>query len=646
MRIKSVRIENFRTFKDQTVQFDDYTCLVGPNGAGKSTVLCALNIFFRENTGSSTDLLNLQDEDFHNLDSAQPVIITVAFDQLSQEAQKDFSDYCRQNELIISAVATFDPNSKCASVKQYGQRKGIPQFKSFFEAEKGKSTVEQLKQIYTELQATHPDLPPPGTKARMIEALRTYEENHPELSEPIRSEDQFYGFSKGANRLSRYVQWVFVPAVKDASTEQGEAKDTALGQLLARTVRNRIDFGEQLGSIRAETRTRYQEMLDQHQNTLERLSHSLKSRLSQWAHPDAQLNVRWQQDPERSVRVDEPFAQITVGEGQFTGKLGRFGHGLQRAYLLALLQELSGGGNTDGPTLILAIEEPELYQHPPQCRHMAQVLQDLSTTNAQIVVTTHSPYFVSGRAFEKVRMVRKDGLSSTTTINQLSLEELGRKLAVARGNEPPRVTEGTLAKIHQALQPSLNEIFFAPFLVLTEGREDIAYIMTYLTMMDRADDIRRAGCHFVSTDGKSTMIVPFAIASHMDIPVFVIFDSDGHRPDKNGSREKHRKDNLSLLRLAGVETPDPFPSDNIWVPRVVMWKSEIAEVIAADFEPAAWNRHKEEGYTKFGQVEGLAKNPLFISEVLHSAWNEGLQSETLVKLCENILTFCGGRTSS
>lgn len=59
MKIASVRIQNFRSFLDETVEFDDYTCLVGPNGSGKSTVLTALNIFFRETENASTNLVEL-----------------------------------------------------------------------------------------------------------------------------------------------------------------------------------------------------------------------------------------------------------------------------------------------------------------------------------------------------------------------------------------------------------------------------------------------------------------------------------------------------------------------------------------------------------------------------------------------------------
>ena len=48
MKIDPVQIQNFRGFKNETIYFPGYVCLVGPNGAGKSTVLAALNIVFRQ----------------------------------------------------------------------------------------------------------------------------------------------------------------------------------------------------------------------------------------------------------------------------------------------------------------------------------------------------------------------------------------------------------------------------------------------------------------------------------------------------------------------------------------------------------------------------------------------------------------------
>ncbi len=59
MKLSSIRIENFHSFLDEVVYLDDYSCLVGSMGAGKSTVLAALNVFFRNASASSTNLLQL-----------------------------------------------------------------------------------------------------------------------------------------------------------------------------------------------------------------------------------------------------------------------------------------------------------------------------------------------------------------------------------------------------------------------------------------------------------------------------------------------------------------------------------------------------------------------------------------------------------
>ena len=153
--------------------------------------------------------------------------------------------------------------------------------------------------------------------------------------------------------------------------------------------------------------------------------------MTEWAHPKAFLQLQWSQDTDKSDRVEEPFARIIAGEGDFQGKLARFGHGLQRSYLLALLPELSGTDDPTGPRLILGCEEPELYQHPPQARHLAAVLQKLSRGNSQVIVSTHHPVFVSGEGFENVRMVRHDAPKSARTSPSCAMR-------MSRNTLPPR----------------------------------------------------------------------------------------------------------------------------------------------------------------------------------------------------------------
>ena len=180
MRIDSVRIENFRSFEDATVPFNNYACLVGPNGVGKSTVLTALNVFFREFENTPTDLSQLEQEDFHFRNTAVPIRITVTFADLSEEAQDDFSDYVRQGKLVVTADATFNGANGKAQVKQYGQRLGMTALRPFFEASDGGKRVPELRALYNGLRETYTGLPAPGTKEAMVTALREFEAARPD----------------------------------------------------------------------------------------------------------------------------------------------------------------------------------------------------------------------------------------------------------------------------------------------------------------------------------------------------------------------------------------------------------------------------------------------------------------------------------
>ncbi len=636
MKIKSVRIQNFRSFKDETIEIGDYTCFIGPNGAGKSNVLCALNVFFRESEGYATDLTMLEEQDFHHKNTEEPVVITVVFTGLSKEAQSDFADYYRQGQLVVSATAVYDKGIRKAEVRQYGQRLGAEAFKPFFRAFGDGAKVADLKILYEKVREEFATLPPPGTKDAMVQALRKYEAENPGKLVLIPSEDQFYGISKGVNRLEKYLQWVHVPAVKRATDEQMEGRDTALGKLLARTVRAKVNFSERIKKLREDAQKEYQNLLDENQGALNEISVSLTKRLANWSHPQAMLKLQWQQDPDKSVRLDEPWAHIVASEGAFEGELSRFGHGFQRSYLLALLQELSGTDDSTGPRLILSCEEPELYQHPPQARHLCNVLRKLSLANSQVLLCTHSPYFVSGESFNDVRLFRLYEKRSQAT--WVTHEDVAKRVAEATGGKPSEA-KGALAKLHQSLQPSLSEMFFTSRLVLVEGLEDVAYITTYLHLLDLWDEYRRCGCHMVPAGPKSAMVQTIAVADALKIPTFVVFDSDNDKPDKNGSRAKHEKDNKAILKLCKEKNDNPFPPTTVWANSVVMWNTEIGSVVESDIGQDFWKGYCEKAEKMYGQVGNLQKNMLYIGTVLSLAWDEGKKSPSLEKLCRELLRF-------
>ncbi len=645
MKIESVSIKNFRSFRDETVHFGDYTCLVGANGAGKSTVMHALNLFFREASDTPTDLTNLTEQDFHNGNFKEPIEIIVTFTGLSEKAKEDLKAYYRQDRVVIAAIATWDTDQRMAAIEQKGERLVMKRFAPFFEAEKQGALVPELRQVYDEIRKTVTDLPGPATKltkGAMVETLRLYEEGHPDLCTQERSGDHFYGFTKGGNKLAPYVQWVYVPAVKDATHEQVEGRNTAFGRLLQRTVRGKIDYTARLDKLRQDAEAGYEKILAENQIDLNSLGKALDARLKELAHPEASLSLEWWNEQGKSVQINDPLARVVAGEFEFRGELGRLGHGFQRSFLLALLQELAGCDDPNGPRLILGCEEPELYQHPPQARHLSEVLRQLSTTNAQVMISTHSPLFIRGEHVEEIRMIRRKPGEKRSTITSATAKQIEDKIASAKGM-PPRKVEGLLAKIHQTLQPAVNEMFFSPRLVLVEGLEDRAYLTTWLHIAGLWEEYRRGHLHIVAVDGKSKLIEAIAIADAFGIPTFVVFDSDGHEP-KEDRRNWHKADNAAILALLGLPGIDPLPKDHYWGDRVVMWSSEIGEVVKAEVGPAEWMRCQTKADALHGQPGNLHKNALHVASSLTFAHEDKKFPQSLHKVCDKILTFANGTT--
>lgn len=637
MKIKCIRIENFRSFRDETISLNKYSCFVGPNGAGKSTVLAALNVFFREQAGSATDVSKLTDEDYFCKHTADPIRITVTFDDLSQAAQEGLSAYARQGELVVSAESVFEETSGAGMVKHYGQRFVMEDFRQFFEAEKAKAGAADLTAIYDRLKVTYQDLPPARSKDDKKAALQAYEADHPELCELARSEDNFYGINS-TGRLANYIQWVYVPAVKDAGEEGQEGRNTALGKLIARTVRTRTNFDQDLEALKQDTLTRYRELLDRNQAGLTEISEALQRRLESWAHPNVRLGMEWMSDPNKSVSLQPPVAGIKTGEGDFLGNLSRMGHGLQRSYLLALLQELACSEAENAPTLILGCEEPELYQHPPQARHLAEVFCELSDGNNQILVTTHSPLFVNGEGFENMRLVRRPaGSRVSSTVGALTFPNLCTRVRDATGEDQLRRIEGLVAKIHQALQPGIAEMFFARIPVLVEGLEEVAYLTTELHLSNLWSEFRRLGCHIIPANGKDKLVQPLAIAVELGLPVFVVFDADGDTA-RQDHRTRHERDNQALLNLLNAAHP-PFPTGNIFGSNYAIWETNLTKTVREDFPEAEYSRITEAARLNYAQEGGLDKNHLFIAEWVSSAKNAGLSSANLTTLCQSILQF-------
>lgn len=649
MKITKLKIENFRSYRDQEINLSNYNCFIGANSSGKSTVINALNLFFRENNNSQTNLIKLSEDDFHHKNTNLPIKITVTFGDLSVKAKEDLAAYVRQNELTITAEATYDPDTGYASVKQYGQRKVISAFAPWFDSQKSGEKVPELIRIYNSIK-TEPqyrNLADIKTKGGMESALRDFEEANPQLCSYVASEDLFYGASKGSNRLAPHIQWVFIPATKDISKEAEESKSSALGILLERTVRSQVKFDQDLAKIYNDAKIAYNAMLATQQSVLSAVSASIEKRLKVWSKPDIQAQVKWHYEEQKTIKVEDPVAQVMISDNGYEGELARFGHGMQRSYIFALLQELVNIDDANSPKLLMAIEEPELYQHPPQVRYLAETLFKLAEDSAQILLCSHSPYFVPSNDISSLRMVREIGNPSESIISQVTYEDLAKELNKIESK--PTNPSALVAKVSPTLSPELNEMFFSQKIVFVEGVEDVSILTTYMHLMDVYSEFRRQGGHIIPVHGKSEMLRPLCIAKLLNIPTFVLIDGDTDKqalydaiknnPEEtkkadflNGEIIKHKNDNSSILKLCGQSETLKWPTDeHVFLPNITIWKTNITDTLQQELGDK-WKGHRDAATAHYGQAKGLLKNPLAVSYALELAWCDGQKSESLMKM--------------
>ena len=223
----------------------------------------------------------------------------------------------------------------------------------------------------------------------------------------------------------------------------------------------------------------------------------------------------------------------------------------------------AGEKTKDSHSIIIAIEEPELYQHPTKQRHFSSVLRELAkldahagTSAVQLLICSHSPHFLATDRFEEVRVVHRhqnpEEGTSISEVRQVSYEEVVDRLkSVLLDPAKGLDVEGLKVRLH-TLTPTVSEGFFATKVVIVEGASDEAAIRAGVELVGKS--LEAEGVSLVSVGGKGNIDKPMIIFNLLGIRTFCIFDSDS---DKSQNDQKGAL-NIQLQKLCGCEEPIEF----------------------------------------------------------------------------------------
>lgn len=620
MRIAAVTIRNYRSLKDVTLQVDDYGAFIGANGAGKSSVLYALDWFFNGTPLTEIDVHGCKEGGV--LEPGATVEVDVTFTDLTDTDRARLQQYGRGDRAVIRRTWYADSN-KTKTVGNSRQGPGFAEVRADQLIGPRRQGYKALREKFTEL----PAFEGAASKDAILSALDEWEANPNNASKLVEISDadasQMMGWN-GANRLRECVRFVLIPAATSIAGEVGTAsRGTALTELVgtfmtAASARAQAAWLQKHASAVAELSGEIRKSIEGATGVQ---AGRINARLASLI-PNASVTLT-PTVPEFTPKLD-PSITTTVTVAGVTNDVSLQGHGVQRAVMISMFQVMvpdedltrktheAQEGEDDAaaqarleeslaglPSLIVAIEEPEIYQHPVRARSFARTLLELSTqSGVQVLLATHSPYFIQPEQFGALhRFTYTEGETSVAKASVASV-------AASSGLASDKVEKAIVAGV----PTEFSEGFFADAVVLVEGPTDRIVVEAVATKLGQ--DMDRLGVTVLSVEGKSGLRVARAILKALGIPTYVLADGDfgtSVRKTYTGKTEeqisaaraeahgKHKAETDRLIAaLPSTSTathgtvPYSFGDQSVVCRDFTVWKDDIEEELGtwASFESA------------------------------------------------------------
>lgn len=387
---------------------------------------------------------------------------------------------------------------------------------------------------------------------------------------------------------------------------------------------------------------------------LTKFAEMLSSTLSRY-YDGTSVEMNWR--PAQALNIHFPAADMRLNDDGFITSVDRTGHGLQRALIMTLLQHLAVAGRQDGiptapeespaepaltPSLILAIEEPELYQHPTKQRHMAAVLEQLGagtipgvSNSVQVFFTTHSPHFISVARFEEVRLVRRwrdtEGGERICKISGTGLADIVADLSAAWPSRSLTI-EGLKPKLH-VIDNAVCDGFFACVVVLVEGVSDKAALEA--AAFRRGIDFAAQEIAIIPVHGKSVLDKVAIIFRRLGIPVFAMWDCD------KGGKDPGVNINKALLRIFNVPESKLVEYGSQFDRDFLCFEHTLEHNLKLELTEKLWDEVLTALRDEYGvqNRDDAQKVPQIMMELLNRAAAHGYSSATLNAVIDSILAL-------
>jgi putative ATP-dependent endonuclease of the OLD family len=491
MKAIKIHVHNFRTFQDDDISLTPYSLLLGINNCGKSNLIDAIRVFYEKD--------------------------------LKYDESRDFPKYpTTDNESWIEIE--FQPTQEeIANLKtEYKSPEGTFRVRKYLQSSEKDDDGKQKSGVYAYVDGQL-------------------------------SNTRFYGVKNVS--LGKLGDIIYIPAVSRLDEQTKLSGPSALRDLINSVLKKIIDtspayvglksaFDEFNGNIKGEsTESGY---------SLESIEREITEEIDNWGTSfEFFINPVAPDDLVKSL-IGHRIQDKALGLSQSSTC---YGQGFQRHLVFTLIKLSAkytasvkpGSGKEFSPQLTwLLFEEPEAFLHPSQIDALDVNLRTIGKIEGnQVLITTHSPEFVSKNIEDVPSLVRLCRNDVTTTVGQISSTKLAEifsdnQQAVQQWLANPKISKNTsqqdltmeMESIKYALwlDPKRSCAFFANKVLLVEGPTEVALI-SYLMGLGQISS-HTDGVFVLDAMGKYNIHRFMNLFGEMHIPHAVLYDYDnGNHPE-------------------------------------------------------------------------------------------------------------------
>lgn len=523
MKIRSLKIHNWRSIKEVNIEFEDLMIFIGQNNHGKSNILSAILFFFGE--------LKLNPLDFHIHETE--LFVEITFENLNDSEKQLFREYLDKDHGL--------------EVRKSADHQGFISYRAWVERPQEAWLKETNWAFYAKRENVQGlpialYLPKKGRISKEIycRAIQNYVEDHSTIWEKQLDEKPFLGSERKAEQA--FGEVYFIPAVKDTSDELNPKENSVFGKMLGKIVQNISKENEQYRLVQRKmaelaallNRTNEQGQANPHRPTeMGALEQILQESLQNW-----QTRVDIEVKPPEFDKVFKWGTSVWIDDGMRTD-ISRKGHGLQRSVLFAMLKahtrlkylntsaseedSRSNNSSARSKSIFVIYEEPELYLHPQAEKELFASLQELSQQpDTQVVLTTHSSYFVDLEQYKSICIVQKNNLSEGSKVIQCREKLFGEDEAKKQFN------------LSYWINPDRGELFFAKKIILVEGITE----KTAIPYLAKQLNVFRYDYTLIDCGNKDNILTYLVLLNKFKLRYTVVYDRDHQTRKTTGQKEQ------------------------------------------------------------------------------------------------------------